>query len=122
MRPLVAHMMAQMDADNNGVITRDEFRAPFHDRANRASWRAADGDQNGELTRAEVEAHLNKELNGRMEQGLARFDRADHNGDGVITTQERHAALFDRMDRNGDGELSGDELAPRRSRRARISD
>jgi Ca2+-binding EF-hand superfamily protein len=44
------------------------------------------------------------------------FDKADTNGDGVITREEFHAArerMFVRLDRNGDGYIDKDDMSGR---------
>src|SRR4051812_21658959 len=58
------------------------------------------------------------------------FDKADTNGDGVITREEFHAArerMFVRLDRNGDGyidkdDMSGGRLAGRQKAQERLAE
>ena len=77
---------------------------------------ALDADGNGEITKAEMQAHK-----------ASRFSDSDSNGDGKISTeellakaQERAAKRVERMishlDKDGDGMLSQDEMANRGGR------
>lgn len=70
-----------------------------------------DTDGNGEITRAEIEAHQ-----------AEMFKAADTNGDGLLSEDElraaaeqrrdqRFARMIEAMDENGDGLLSPDEMA-----------
>lgn len=81
-----------------------------------------DADNDGAITRAEVQAH-----------GAAMFARLDSNGDSVIDAADRQnhaAARFARIDTDNDGELSQAELTAAREarwkhrgeRRARIAE
>ena len=73
-----------------------------------------DADGNGALSKAEIAA-----------MGLARFDAADTNGDGLLSAEEmtakaqqriakRTAAMIERFDKDGDGALSAEEMPQRR--------
>lgn len=68
--------------------------------------KAADADKDGNLTRAELSAHLDE-----------RFAKLDKNGDGSITKEERKearadrkAARFAKLDTDGNGSLSLEEF------------
>jgi Ca2+-binding EF-hand superfamily protein len=68
-----------------------------------------DVNQDGSISRSEM-----------LGRATERFDRADANKDGTLTTEERKAAHqrfaeehFKKSDRNGDGALASDELPPR---------
>lgn len=99
-RARIAEMMFdRLDADHNGTISRDEWRAgadrmaAAHDGPGRRGMHGragmrgagflarADGDRDGVVTLGELRA-----------QALARFDRADANKDGKITAAEREQA------------------------------
>lgn len=78
-----------------------------------------DADSDGQVTRAEMQAHID-----------ARFARADADGDGFLTKAEilasrdgeRAQRMIERLDTNGDGQLDANELQKagedRRMRRA----
>jgi Ca2+-binding EF-hand superfamily protein len=97
-----------MDTDNDGVITRDEWRGSDQ------SFREHDTNADGVLSGDEVRVPAQDAVadRARREERLARFARADRNGDGRISFREWNGnqALFDRMDRNGDEFISRDEF------------
>jgi Ca2+-binding EF-hand superfamily protein len=97
-----------MDVDNDGVITRDEWRG------NDESFRQQDTNRDGVLSGDEVwvPAAQGTPDRSRREERAARFERADTNGDGRISVREWTGtrAMFDRMDRNRDEFLSRDEF------------
>lgn len=97
-----------MDVDNDGVITRDEWRG------NDESFRQQDTNRDGVLSGDEVwvPAGQGTPDRSRREERAARFERADTNGDGRISAREWTGtrAMFDRMDRNRDEFLSRDEF------------
>lgn len=117
---------AKMDADRNGQISKAEFQAQREARQEKvAEWRAekggpdgprmggrhhrggkmrggmwgVDGDKDGTITRAEF-----------MARPLAKFDRADANKDGVVTSDEMKAA---RPGRGNWGKGPGAPTAPK---------
>lgn len=105
----------QIDTNQDGVISLDEFSAEgrFVDR--RMSRADANGD--GEITTDEMEARqalISAEAQSRMEKRIedsrAFFERADRDNSGSVTADEMRAALFDRLDRDGDQLLSKREL------------
>ena len=122
----------QIDTNQDGVISLDEFSAEgrFIDR--RMSRADANGD--GEITRDEMEARqasIKAEAQSRMEERIedsrAFFERTDRDNSGSVTADEMRAAIFDRLDRNGDQVLSKRELrkmarADRLRKRAGILD
>ncbi len=100
-----------MDADNDGVITRAEWRG------NDQSFREHDTNGDGVLSGDEVWVPAARSQTAtqdrvRREERLARFTRADRNGDGRISFREwtGSEAMFDRMDRNRDEFISRDEF------------
>jgi Ca2+-binding EF-hand superfamily protein len=88
-----------MDADNDGVITRGEWKG------NDQSFRQQDTNRDGVLSGAEI----------RIEE--RRIDEMDADNDGVITRSEWRGNVesFREQDTNRDGVLSGGELTPRRT-------
>ncbi|MGE5514739.1 MAG: EF-hand domain-containing protein [Bacteroidota bacterium] len=101
----VRRMMADMDTDHDGFVSRQEFLAA-HARAERAFDRL-DSNHDGVISRDEYMA-------GGGGQGRAeRFRVLDSNGDGRISREEleaRHNARFDALDTDHDGKLSPSEL------------
>lgn len=99
-----------MDTDNDGVITRGEWRGSDQ------SFREHDTNDDGVLSGEEVWVPAGSqqtiEDRSRREERLARFARADKNGDGRISFREWSGSevVFDRMDRNGDEFITRDEF------------
>lgn len=75
------------------------------------SLKAIDTDNDGTLSRAEIEAFVQKRM---IERAADRMEkRLDVNGDGKITLdeiQKQKAKEFAALDRNDDGKLEGKEL------------
>ena len=96
------------DANNDGVVTREEFAA-----SRVAEFARLDANHDGELSRDEMRA--GRHWGGRGEDGGGRGDRLarlDANGDGNISRQEFEAGpsgMFDRLDTNHDGVISAQE-------------
>jgi Ca2+-binding EF-hand superfamily protein len=88
-----------MDADNDGVITRGEWKG------NDQSFRQQDTNRDGVLSGAEI----------RVEEN--RIAGMDADNDGVVTRSEwrGNEQSFREQDTNRDGVLSAGELAPRRA-------
>lgn len=106
-----AAMFARMDADGNGQLTAEERRAGRHARGGRhgrGHLSGADANDDGNITRDEF-----------LARPIAHFERLDANNDGVISADERpqRRARADgesrraRMDANGDGQISQSEFA-----------
>ena len=105
---------AHLDANNDAQLSREEMRAMRGDRHHRGrrggmhSLRGADANSDGNITRDEF-----------LARPLQHFDRLDANDDGVISTAERpqrpehQAQRADRPNRdaNGDGQFSRTEFA-----------
>ena len=105
----------QIDTNQDGVISLDEFSAEgrFIDR--RMSRADANGD--GAITTDEMEdrqalisAEAQSRIEKRIEDSRAFFERADLDNSGSVTADEMRAAIFDRLDRDGDQMLSKREL------------
>ncbi|MEM7490421.1 MAG: hypothetical protein AAF390_14965, partial [Pseudomonadota bacterium] len=111
---------AQVDADGDGVVTRAELTA-FGQARGAQRFAAADTDGDGALSRAELTARADDRTLRRLDRIMDR----DADGDGRLTLAElgdgrRDGRLFDRADGNGDGVLSQAEwqaVAERRRRR-----
>lgn len=93
----------QMDANNDGAISFDEFRMP---EGRDAPEMRMDANGDGEITRDEVSQIATQ----RTEKALDRFDALDADGDGVVTQGERRRAAFNRMDGDGDGQITKSEF------------
>lgn len=100
-----------MDTDNDGVITRDEWRGSDQ------SFREHDTNGDGVLSGNEVwiparRGDTEAQERARREERAARFARADRNNDGRISFREwtGSEAMFDRMDRNHDEFISREEF------------
>lgn len=99
-----------MDTDNDGVITRDEWRG------NAESFRQHDTNGDGVLSGGEVWVPAGRmpetQDRSRREERAARFNRLDTNADGRISLREWSGtrAMFDRMDRNRNQFISRDEF------------
>jgi len=96
-----------MDTDNDGVITRAEWRGDDQ------SFREHDLNHDGVLSGDEVSprAVADRQDRSRREEMAARFERADRNGDGQIARREwtGTTAAFKRMDEDGDGIVTRQE-------------
>jgi Ca2+-binding EF-hand superfamily protein len=99
-----------MDADNDGVITRAEWRG------NAQSFRQQDANADGVLSGGEVWARGDRTASrpdrNRREEMTARFARADRDGDGRLARNEwtGNRAAFNRMDRDRDDVITFDEF------------
>ena len=103
----------QMDANNDGAISFDEFRMP---EGRDAPEMRMDANGDGEITRDEVSQIATQ----RTEEALVRFDALDADGDGVVTQGERRRAAFNRMDGDGDGQITKSEFREARKERRRL--
>lgn len=104
----------EIDADNNGGVSFDEFFAVASKRIIEA-----DKDGNGSITVAEVVEQMgDRGSERRANRMLSRFDMND---DGAVTTDElrnRMQKRFAMMDRNDDGEVQETEL-PKRGKKGK---
>ena len=103
----------QMDANNDGAISSDEFRVPG---GRDAPEMRMDANGDGKITRDEVSQIATQ----RTEEALNRFDALDADGNGVVTQGERRRAAFNRMDGDGDGQITKSELREARKDRRRM--
>jgi Ca2+-binding EF-hand superfamily protein len=99
-----------LDRDNDGRVTRDEWRGDDRSFANQ------DWNGDGVLSGDEVRPGARRPRDSRSgsdERRRARFTNLDSNNDGVITRNEWHgdSRAFDRLDANRNGVLSRDEFA-----------
>ena len=109
-KPSPDRMIQRLDSDGDGLVSFEEFQLPEKRRgADRLDEADADGD--GNVSRAEMEAQLNAQLEAVKAKAEARFEQADSNDDGFITPEERKQVAFQMLDINDDGYLSPEELA-----------
>ena len=115
-RMMHGKMMKNLDLDDNGEITRDEFRSPAENRVTNLDTNG-DGlvtpdelDADFEARQAEMLAR-SSERHARMRE---RFFQQDTNGDGAISADEINETLFAQMDADGSGGITRDEIRPRR--------
>lgn len=108
-----AGMIEEVDANQDGSITKDEMAA-------HRTQRFLGADTNGDslVSAEEFEAFTDAERERkRTERRAKRFAKMDANGDGLISVEENAAAkskrmdrMFDRMDKDDDGVISEAEL------------
>ena len=93
--------LREMDADNDGVITRAEWRGSTQ------AFRNLDTNRDGLLSGNEIRVDR-----GRGWDRNAMLDRMDRDGDGAISRNEWRGDLdtFERFDRNNDGVIVRGEL------------
>ena len=103
----------QMDANNDGAISFNEFRVPG---GRDAPEMRMDANGDGKITRNEVSQIATQ----RTEEALDRFDALDADGNGVVTQGERRRAAFNRMDGDGDGQITKSEFREARKDRRRM--
>jgi len=96
------------DANHDGYVTRDEFRA-----SRAAQFQRLDRNDDGVVTLSEF-PRLAKSNRPKAQALKTVITHADRDGDGRVTRTEfvdGPAPLFDRADRDHDGRLSRDEVA-----------
>lgn len=96
------------DANQDGVITRDELRS-----ARAANFARLDRNGDGFIDDSDAPRRLRarRDAGDRLSQLRSQFDT---DGDGRVSQSEFSSGptlAFDRADANGDGQLSGDEVA-----------
>lgn len=99
------HLLAQMDANQDGSVTREEARSA-------AQKLFATLDQNGDGTVTEAEASEGMRAL-RQRNADERFAKKDANGDGRLSLEESKMPerRFQRLDANSDGALTKEELS-----------
>ena len=105
-----------MDANEDGVISRDEFK-PLKRGSRLDLFVDADVNEDGQLSKEELDAHISERQAYRREQALADFEANDLDGDGTVTRQELDDIRFAELDQDQDGQLSATELGPERQER-----
>ena len=99
----MSKIMSHLDKDESGTISLSEFQMP---EGSDAPDMRMDLNGDGTLSRDEVAEAINQ----HSEQALARFDEADLDGNGVVTSDERRRAAFNRIDSDADGQLTKSEM------------
>ena len=94
---------SHLDKDENGTISLDEFQSP--EGRDTPEMRM---DLNGDGSISEDE--VSDAINQHSDKALARFNEADIDGNGIVTTDERRQAAFNRIDIDADGQLTKSEM------------
>jgi Ca2+-binding EF-hand superfamily protein len=109
---MLARRLKQMDANQDGVIERAEWKGPPE------RFDALDGDRDGKVTEAEIRQAIGA-MGGEgrwMDKNAdAAFRRFDANQDGKITAEEwkGRPESFARLDEDKDGAITREELTPK---------
>jgi Ca2+-binding EF-hand superfamily protein len=106
----------QADANNDGVLTRQEF-----DAGRDGHFTRLDANSDGQLSREEMRAMRGDRHHRGGRRGMHGLRGADANNDGAITRDEflaRPLQHFDRLDANNDGVISAAERPQRPERQA----
>ena len=101
---------AQMDVNNDGKISKEEWKGPAD------LFTRIDADKDGYITREEM--RQNRPQRGDRRRGRPNFSEMDTNNDGKVSKDEWKgpADLFDRIDANQDGSIVQDEMPTRPQR------
>ena len=106
--PPLGRLIKAADADQNGEVTWDEFHAKFPN-ISQDRFNFLDRNDDGVLTKEDVPWHERARI-------LRRLKQADTDGNGEVTLEEFQAefpnadeAAFNRLDRNDDGVISKDD-------------
>lgn len=98
--------LANIDTDQNGVLTLDEFLNARSAQGPGRGNRGGDGAPRGEVDQ-ERRAQMQEMMAQRVSE---RFEAMDTNGDEMVTIEEFQEANFLEMDRDNDGVLTAREL------------
>ena len=99
----MSKIMSHLDKDESGTISLSEFQMP---EGRDAPDMRMDLNSDGMLSRDEVADAISR----HSEKALARFDEADLDGNGVVTSDERRQAAFNRIDSDADGQITKGEM------------
>lgn len=103
----------ELDADNNGEITKEEMQAH-----RKARFAKADADGDGKLSLEEMQAQAQERAKARAGKMM---ERHDANNDGFLSEDEmpkprKAGKFFDRMDADDNGSISEEEFAEAKAR------
>jgi Ca2+-binding EF-hand superfamily protein len=120
---------AALDANKDGILTREEAKAALTPRKRAMDWKKMDTDKDGYVTvrewtgtSAEFDEHdldndrvlsrYDRDLGREMSRAENRLEAFDADRDGFVSRQEWPAdeATFQKRDRNHDGKLTVEEL------------
>ena len=104
--PRMERMFERADANDDGVVSFEEFAARGTER-----FTDADADGNGEITADEIAAALEREQHRRRAERM--IERFDMDGDGVVSLAEiedRQQKMFALADRDNSGSIEEEEL------------
>ena len=99
----MSKIMSHLDKDESGTISLSEFQMP---EGRDAPDMRMDLNGDGTISRDEVAEAISQ----HSEKALARFDEADLDGNGVVTSDERRQAAFNRIDSDADGQITKSEM------------
>lgn len=99
----MSKIMSHLDKDESGTISLSEFQMP---EGRDAPDMRMDFNGDGAISREEVAEAISQ----HSEEVLARFDEADLDGNGVVTSAERRESAFNRIDSDADGQITQSEM------------
>lgn len=106
--PPLGRLIKAADADQNGEVTREEFHAKFPN-ASEDRFNVLDRNDDDVLSKEDIPWHERARI-------LRKLKQADTDGDGSVTLEEFQAAFpnadeaaFHRLDKNDDGVINKDD-------------